>query len=385
MEKYQIKANKNPQRNNKIILVLGAGASAGSQYAEPPLIKDFFYKADALGIPKKRGFKPLWIFLKNNLGLDLPQILSEEKKGNINIEQIYSLTSAIGEDEIKKLLERFLHRTLTETTNIYKNKSCNYHNRLLTCLNPTAIISFNYDLIIGKSLATIYENWEKSQIKKFDKVYDGKNFIESIDILESFKITKKNRFPILFKLHGSLNHYYDVILWEQTRARHRWVERTTSYIVPLKYAFNTQRIYKSRHLRDYAPSTLVTGSGLYDNQKADLKLNLTPPIYNKTPHDWDEVLLELKNATKIIFIGYSLPDIDLWAIRLFRRAYQKHRYKNELIIEVINPDDRDIISKIKSIYYSSNVSKAANTIKEYAEKLTTDQINRNLQNIDKFK
>ena len=124
-------------------------------------------------------------------------------------------------------------------------------------------------------------------------------------------------------------------------------------------------------MRDYAPSTLVTGSGLYDNHKADLKLNLTPPIYNKAPDDWDEVLLELKNATKIIFIGYSLPDIDLWAIRLFRRGYQKHRFKNELIIEVVDPN-KNVISKIESIYYSSNISNVADTLKEYAEQLTSE-------------
>lgn len=375
MQKYQIEKKNNFQRDNKIILVLGAGASAGSQHAKPPLINNFFNKADALGITKKRGYKPLWKFLNNNIGLDLAQILSEEKKENVNIEQIYSLTSAIDEDGIQKLLEKFLHRTLTETTNIYKNKSCNYHNRLLTCLNPAAIISFNYDLIIDKSLATVYENWEKSQIEKFDKVYDGKNFIDSIEFIKLFKITKKYRLPILFKLHGSLNHYYDVILWEQTRARHRWDERTTNYIVPLKYAFDTQRIYRSRPLREYAPSTLVTGSGVYGNQKADLKLALIPPIYNKTPQDWDDVLTELKNATKIIFIGYSLPDIDLWAIRLFRRAYQKHRYKNDLIVEIVNPDKRDVMSKIESIYYASNVNKVADTIKEYAENLTIGPIN----------
>jgi hypothetical protein len=267
----------------------------------------------------------------------------------------------------------FLHRTLTEITKIYKNKSCSYHDRLLKCLNPTSIIRFNYDLIIDKSLSTIYNNWENSQINKYQKVYDGKDFIESKEFLKSYKENKNDLFPLLFKLHGSLNCYWDVILWEMTRARERWIERTTGYIVPLKYAFDTQRIFKSRTLRDYAPSTLMKSPGLYDTQRADLKLDLIPPTYNKTPEDWPEILQKLKTADKIIFIGYSLPDIDLWPIRLFRRAYQKHKSKNDLIVEMVNPDNnKNLISKIKSIYYASNVTKVADTIKEYAEKLTID-------------
>jgi hypothetical protein len=365
-----IDKKKIQQKDIKTIIVLGAGASFGSEYANPPLINNFFEKANELGITKKREFNPLWKFIKDNFGLDLRQILSQEKNGYVNIEQIYSLTSALGEDEIQKLLEKLLHWTLTETTKVYKNQSCSYHDIILKYINPNTIISFNYDLIIDKSLATIYRDWESGQIEKFDKIYDGRDFIDSNEFLKSYKKKNNGRFPLLYKLHGSLNQYYDIRKFEQTRSRERWINITTEYIVPLTYAFDTQRIYRYRPLRDYAPSTLMTSPGLYDAQRADLKLNLTPPIYNKTPQDWDEILQELKTAGKIVFIGYSLADIDLWAIRLFRRGYQKHRHKNDLIVEVVNPDKKkDVVSKIKSIYYDSNVTKVANTIKEYAEKL----------------
>jgi hypothetical protein len=370
MEGVVIDRIKITQQDIKTIIILGAGASFGSEYASPPLINNFFEKANELGINKKREFNRLWKFLKDNFGLDLRQILSEEKNGYVNIEQIYSLTSALGDDDIQTLLERYLYQTITKTTNIYKNKSCSYHDCIIKYLRPIAIISFNYDLIIDKSLATNYKNWENSQLREFRKVYDGKSFIESKEFIKSYKENKKERFPLLFKLHGSLNRYYDVILFERTRARERWTEIKTDYIVPLRYAFDTQRIYKSRPLRDYAPSTLMTSPGLHDTQRADLKLDLIPPIYNKIPQDWDEILQELRTANKIVFIGYSLPDIDLWAIRLFRRAYQKHRNKNDLIVEVVNPDNKkNVVSKLKSIYYASNVIKVANTIKEYAEKL----------------
>jgi len=355
----------------KTIIVLGAGASFGSslvnKHLRPPLINEFLKVANELGILSKEDFKPLWDYLENQSGIPFSRILDMESERFLNIEQVYSLIAELdGEGKMEKTIERFLYEVLSETTKVYKNKTCKFHDMILKKLRPDAIISFNYDLIIDRSLSFLYPNWENYQISEYNLVYNGEKFIETEEYLsgKDFGNIDAKEFPALFKLHGSLNKYYDLIEWEQTRARVRWIERRTDYIVPLKYAFDTPRLYQKRTLREYAPSTLQTTPWLYDDKTTEIKLDLTAPTLNKKRNDWENVIDELKQAKKIVFFGYSMSDIDLWALRMFRLAYQKHQHKNELIVEVVNYNE-EVIQKVRSIYYDSRVENPAQTLREY--------------------
>jgi hypothetical protein len=363
----------------KTVLILGAGASHGSSLAgnvKPPLIRNFFDCANKLGLLNKKGFKPIWHYLEKDGGIPFANILRLENERDVNIEQIYSLISGLDHDgDIKRLIERFFYEVLTATTKIYKKRTCEFHDILLKILRPELIVSFNYDLIIDRSLGALYPNWEEYQISKFKRVYNGNTFVRTEDYLsvyhEKNKEANNTILPLLFKLHGSLNHYYDITYFEMTRSRRRWDKIRTNYIVPLKYAFDAPRLYQKRALRDYAPSTIQTSTAewAYDYKKAELNLDLIPPIWNKDNiRINDDVIQSLQKAKKLVFIGYSMSEIDLWALRMFRVSYKQHKHKKDLIVEVIG--DKASYERVESIYYDSTVQNISATLAEYVHMLT---------------
>jgi hypothetical protein len=70
---------------------------------------------------------------------------------------------------------------------------------------------------------------------------------------------------------------------------------------------------------------------------------IIPPIYNKQaliqsfiPNVWDDARTELMEADRIVFFGYSLPQADIEAEKLFQRGvFANKKLRN---VEVINPD-----------------------------------------------
>jgi hypothetical protein len=364
----------------KTVLVLGAGASHGSQFADdslrPPLICDFFACAKALAVFDRGEFEPLWRFIENEIGLAQDRLIELEASNHTSIEQIYSLVQDLDLDPKgphRRLVEKLLYEVITTATQPYKTRSCGYHDTIFRALRPALILSFNYDLIADRSLESVYPGWELSRIARFDQVYDGEQFVSVKDYLKGRTVPSEEHFPRYTKVHGSLNHYYYEWLFERTRARSRWEEMRTSCIVPLEYAFDTGRINQSRPRRDYAMSTRVTSTDwAYDNQRAELQLDHVPPTHRKTfksrSEDFDG---ELAEAERIVFIGYSLADTDLEAITWFRRAYNRHQSRSLLRVEVVNKD-QTVLEKLKAIYYESNVSKAADTLAEFAEDCVTN-------------
>ncbi len=197
----------------KTVLVLGAGASSGSQFAEdpvrPPLVQDFFKCAKALEVLGSGEFEPLWQFVEDEMGLAKDRLTDLEAQGYSNIEQLYSLIEKVEADgPHRRLVEKLLYEVITAATQPYKTKSCGYHDKILRALRPDLILSFNYDLIADRSLETVYPGWELSRIAEFDQVYDGAQFVSAEDYLKGQTVLPQDRFPRYVKVHGSLNHYY---------------------------------------------------------------------------------------------------------------------------------------------------------------------------------
>jgi hypothetical protein len=69
---------------------------------------------------------------------------------------------------------------------------------------------------------------------------------------------------------------------------------------------------------------------------------IIPPVYAKqslihtVQATWDEARDELQKADRVVFFGYSLPQADIEAEKLFQRALVSNT--NAAGIEVINPD-----------------------------------------------
>src|SRR3989442_1155919 len=81
--------------STKTVLVIGAGASYGSEFADgsirPPLVRDFFKCAKALAVLDRSDFEPLWKFVDDEMGLAKERLIDLETAGYANIEQLYSL------------------------------------------------------------------------------------------------------------------------------------------------------------------------------------------------------------------------------------------------------------------------------------------------------
>ena len=376
----------------RTVVILGAGASAGSKWGNPPVVKNFLRKASDLGYFSKIEFEPLWPYFKKELAFSKDRLLAMEEHGHLNIEKLYSHVAELEESTVGMLLEKLIHDVLSACTAEHREKACPYHTGLIKHLQPEAILSFNYDLICDRALASFWPEWETNSELPFDFRYDGTKFVETknrwshpwehhdrenyetneglkrmIDSLLLNKaitapeITEKKGYPLYLKLHGSLNWYYDITYFERTRSVQRWKEVLSLYIVPLNFAFSTERIRQQRGARDYAPSTyyrMKSGTQLYHGT-ADLKLAIVPPVYQKEfpvfiERKWKKAEKALTEAERIVIVGYSLPEIDLRAERLFRKSYMAQHDRSRLLIDVVDPRS-EVVEKFKSLYHESTV------------------------------
>jgi hypothetical protein len=117
--------------------------------------------------------------------------------------------------------------------------------------------------------------------------------------------------------------------------------------------------------------TSPPGTTLYHGA-AELKLGIVPPVYQKEflPFDglnWKKAGKALSEAEHIVFVGYSLPDIDLRADRLFRTAYITRPNRSPLRVDVVDPSC-GVVNKIRSVYSESEVC-GRGTLEKYIEQL----------------
>jgi hypothetical protein len=349
------------------------------------VVNNFFHRANSLGCLRKGEFDLLWTYIKRELGISKRLLLDLEKEKLLNIEKVYSHVADLKENTIGVLVEKLIHDVLVECTALHKKKICPYHTALIHMLQPSTIISFNYDLICDRVLASMWPEWEKDAGLPFDFRFDGKRFVETgnrwshpwshhqnedLELLTEFlaraavpvpQVMEDKNYPIYLKLHGSLNWYYDITHREQRRATRAWKEVLSLYFVPLEFAFTTKRIYQKRGDRDYLTSTIMTsapGTTFYHGT-AELKLAIVPPVYQKEflpffKLNWKMAEKALSEAERIVFVGYSLPDIDLRAERLFRKSYLACRNRSNILVDVVDPN-RAVVKRMKSIYRESKV------------------------------
>ncbi|MGG2196433.1 SIR2 family protein [Paenibacillus validus] len=173
------------------------------------------------------------------------------------------------------------------------------------------IISLNYDLLLDHA---IYRKTQK---------------------LPHYGLNKKrpNTGYRLYKLHGSLN--WAVCPFCQQI-------RTFSDKVAHKL-FETQKRCQSCISTNLEP-VLITPTMLKDYNIPEL------------PRVWNEAFQALSTATKLVFVGYSLPPADFAIIELIKRAiHMKLRLEEVHVIDI----DRDLEDRYKKIFgnkVSSNMN-----------------------------
>jgi len=167
--------------------------------------------------------------------------------------------------------------------------------------NEPVIISTNYDLIIDTALMFVSDA----------RFPEGKFPDYRCPIRTEFYRTEQGHFGTLLKLHGSLN-------WLYCRACHR-----------LEIGASESKRYLKALLRLVGPSlqtSYTPGGNPCPTCGTKLRPLLIAPTHLKdyrNPHIaqvWYEAERVLRDATRVIFIGYSLPDDDLQVVYLLKRS-----------------------------------------------------------------
>jgi len=213
------------------------------------------------------------------------------------------------------LLERELRRL-----------SANYYyelfNLLMNASAPPKVISLNYDIIADNSL--IYLCQERGIEPGFPEY--------GCDIATDF-YRERPKFGTLLKIHGSLN-------WLYCPGCHR-----------LELGISAASLSTIKVLNElYQENPLEPRYGCHGSPCQDCKTDMRPVLITPThskdyrnPHIaqiWYKAERLLRDADRIIIIGYSLPEDDVDVIYMLKRALDGLRRKSPKMITVVEYDDR---------------------------------------------
>ncbi|HMI64888.1 MAG TPA: SIR2 family protein [Cyclobacteriaceae bacterium] len=223
---------------------------------------------------------------------------------NINVEEVFTfLSERMSTETISPSLRTYFGNTVwptllrsvtntlshfdanNETRKVYRN----FNNLLLRARD--SIVSFNYDIILEKSLPTS-SNW--------------------------YYVPLRQTGIPLFKPHGSIN----------------WRIKKNGQLRFLKNPTNAAVIIAPTHLKfvsiNQAESQPKAG---FFNQA------------NEIPKIWSEMEKDMRQAKALVFIGYSFPDADLYFSSVMRSVFEAAN-KNILIL-IVNPDAVRISERLR--------------------------------------
>lgn len=327
-------------------IVLGAGASKGAQIVggrTPPLDAEFlevaanyFKGKKARGAGKERIMA--WNSFKTHLtsaGLDFSIVKSWrleqlstflEARANLHTMQ---LSRGRPRDHLQAL--EALKTVVCHVLDVEGGtKPCELHKKLFKHVSPSAVITFNYDLIADQSLLALKQlNWRNSEyrcaaIASYPTEGGGDAYVRL------WPRPERGTVPLL-KLHGSM-HY-------QTLGRGS--------------GFRLAGARLPRATRE-----------LFQYLKVPTSPYIIPPIAAKIQiqqkelrHRWNLALDYLHDAKVWIIWGYSFPTTDTISQVLFRTALARNRKPKPVV--VVNPDYSvvkrviDVCQKVKVQHYSS--------------------------------
>ncbi len=322
----------------KTVYVLGAGfsMSAGAP-SQDKIIREIFKLAkkfpDELNSAYVESFKN---FLTNTL------LIPERLHDQIPLEDVFTPLDKcaldnisfreLSIDKVKKMrrevyfligktLEFLLRDREKKYIDVFANyivKECSQrsNNNYSKC-DPVSIISTNWDILLDTSLQDQIEN------EYHDKaVVDYCCNISSYDRHDSsvkpgLEVLGKGGFNIkLLKLHGSLN-------WLQCpRCLRNYVDMNRK-IAASQHITNRHCRHCDEHFNVHDSHTLISNLIMPTFLK-----DFTNPQYKLI---WQNAGIELSEAEKIIFIGYSLPQADFEMRQLLARMV-----RSNAIIEVVD-------------------------------------------------
>jgi hypothetical protein len=343
------------KNKTKTVYILGAGFAIEAQVpSQERLVQKIFEthqnNPHILGEGKMLDFKA---FLENTMHMPIElqeTILLEDiftpldkciadnmSFRNLSVEELKSKRELIFE-----LIGKTLEYILENSDKDYVNLFANYLVKTARCrkekrydeFDPVSVISTNWDILLDNSI------YNTIKANRDDAVVDYCCYISSYrkddnTIKPGLEVLGRGGFNVkLLKLHGSLN-------WLQCPRCHRL------------YAEFDKKIAMYQFSPSYKPTCRHCNDNFGENKSHRLISNIIMPTFLKDLSNpqykiiWQNAGIELSEAKKIVFIGYSLPQADFEMRQLLSRMIDE---KTE--IEVVDYKD----SKDKGAKFNTLIS-----------------------------
>lgn len=289
------------------VYVLGAGASKGAGF---PLMSTFFDKAEELRDHGIRRYDNVKEYIKAH---KLKHFNIEEIFGYLDMKISLKDSNSVEENRNKDMFLEFIEDVMI-LSYIHGNKEKKSEYSILlkkfvdNLRENDAIISFNYDVLIDKFLT------------------DNKKYPDyGIDLEEYEKPRESEKRIALLKLHGSLNWR----ICPTCKNRPRWV------------GYNS--------LLDRHPYKIAEIAHIHKRRFIPEETFFVPPSWNKNDYFnkdlWRLASEKLRNADKIIFIGYSLPQTDMYFKYLLLSSLSHNGF-----VEVVDPNIDNVAGRYLQIF-----------------------------------
>ena len=336
---------------NDNVFIFGAGASFD---AGIPLLRNFVEKMWGIAVRGQINGKPLQqedreIFQKAiNIRDELDGYHGRAAFDDRNIEDIlslltFNLIAGKGADRNKlALMNQAIARTIELTCNVQHSGDTNriqdngpavyrdFWKYFLKATQPTdnqypAIITFNYDLVLERSLmqlliGTEYSQWKEGANRPFSKVRLAYEY-EGIDD-PCLEINYANFNTSDFKTVSGL------VVAPIPRE-----DATDASCIPLLKLHGSVNFPPPRSKRLSAP---------FEKRKVDFvhpleNPHIMPPIFNKFTSGpqtemWKEALNHLRNTKNLIIVGYSLPRTYIYMQYFLKAALGPNLGLNKIIV-----------------------------------------------------
>ncbi len=366
---------------NKTVYIIGAGFSKSINVPlQSELIKDIFeIRNNELSVE----YRQLYIQFRNEFEKFLTDTMFIDKSNfnTVNLEDIYTPIDRCIIDNlsfrnippkdlidlrqkingliiimIKHKLDNIqIRNTHIEKFTDYLVKTRELHR------DPFAIISTNWDIILDNSL--------KRRIPAREGVVDYCCYTTPFDNTENFMpgllAIGKGKYNIkLLKLHGSMNWLYCkrcqrlFVTFFEKIAINEYVTRPICRMC--------ERNFRNEETSDGGgslSSQLIMPTFLKDLNNVQLKLI------------WQNAGIEIGEASKIVFMGYSFPMADFELRQLLARNV-RHNAKIEVILSRFDKPTTDNYvnspeSRYKSFFGKRNIEFYYEGVEKYIEKITT--------------
>lgn len=286
--------------DTETLVVLGAGASRGASFVDPPrtlykppLDLDYFKLLAVSPAGRSAQARALLTYVRENYSATLDvsmEFVFVELQGAAEFYRDFNIDRGRISGRPQKTIEHF-YKVLPQMLNCCITEECEFHNRLAAALQPKdAVISFNYDCLMDVALKNYGgRRWDPS-------VGYGLRITRGASAWRNWGPGRTATTPIrLLKLHGSLN----------------WRGRDGSSL-----------------LASRSPYERATAKGV-----------VVPPLGRKPVSEspfrrvWTEARVRLRSARRLIVIGYSLPPADYLVRALLRADLNPARLTELLVVD----------------------------------------------------